>query len=61
MDVGWTDAGPDLSEEGRRHRDVHRPLGRPPSEGLTIGAGANGLHEVLKSLQKAKGSGTSAG
>jgi hypothetical protein len=29
--------------------------------GLTLGAGANGLHEVLKSLQKAKGSGTSAG
>ena len=29
--------------------------------GMTLGAGANGLHEVLKSLQKAKGSGTSAG
>jgi hypothetical protein len=29
--------------------------------GLVIGAGANGLHEVIKSLQKAKGSGTSAG
>jgi len=29
--------------------------------GLTIGAGANGLHQVLKSLQKAKGSGTTAG
>ena len=29
--------------------------------GLTLGAGAKGLHEVLKSLQKAKGSGTSAG
>jgi hypothetical protein len=29
--------------------------------GLAVGAGANGLHEVLKSLQKAKGSGTPAG
>jgi hypothetical protein len=29
--------------------------------GLVIGAGANGLHEVLKSIQKAKGSGTPAG
>ncbi len=29
--------------------------------GTAIGAGAKGLHEVLKSLQKAKGSGTSAG
>jgi hypothetical protein len=29
--------------------------------GLTLGAGANGLHQVLKSLQKAKGSGTTAG
>lgn len=29
--------------------------------GLVIGAGANGLHEVVKSLQKAKGSGTEAG
>ncbi len=29
--------------------------------GMTVGAGANGLHEVLKSLQKAKGSGTAAG
>jgi hypothetical protein len=29
--------------------------------GVTIGAGAKGLHEVIKSLQKAKGSGTTAG
>jgi hypothetical protein len=29
--------------------------------GLALGGGANGLHQVLKSLQKAKGSGTSAG
>jgi hypothetical protein len=29
--------------------------------GVAIGAGAKGLHEVLKSLQKAKGSGTTAG
>ena len=29
--------------------------------GIAIGAGAKGLHEVLKSLQKAKGSGTTAG
>jgi hypothetical protein len=29
--------------------------------GLVIGAGANGLHEVLKSIQKAKGSGTPPG
>ena len=29
--------------------------------GLTVGGGAKGLHEVLKSLQKAKGSGTSPG
>jgi hypothetical protein len=29
--------------------------------GLVLGGGAKGLHEVLKSLQKAKGSGTSAG
>ena len=29
--------------------------------GLVIGAGANGLHEVLKSIQKAKGSGSAAG
>jgi hypothetical protein len=29
--------------------------------GITIGGGAKGLHEVLKSLQKAKGSGTSPG
>ena len=29
--------------------------------GLTLGGGANGLHQVLKSLQKAKGSGTTAG
>jgi len=29
--------------------------------GLAIGGGAKGLHEVLKSLQKAKGSGTTPG
>jgi hypothetical protein len=29
--------------------------------GVAIGGGATGLHEVLKSLQKAKGSGTTAG
>jgi hypothetical protein len=29
--------------------------------GVAIGGGAKGLHEVLKSLQKAKGSGTSVG
>jgi hypothetical protein len=29
--------------------------------GLVVGGGANGLHQVLKSLQKAKGSGTSPG
>jgi hypothetical protein len=29
--------------------------------GLAVGAGANGLHEIAKSLQKAKGSGTPAG
>jgi hypothetical protein len=29
--------------------------------GLVIGAGATGLHEVLKSISKAKGSGTPAG
>ena len=29
--------------------------------GLALGGGSNGLHQVLKSLQKAKGSGTSAG
>jgi hypothetical protein len=29
--------------------------------GVTIGAGAKGLHEIIKSLQKAKGSGTTAG
>jgi hypothetical protein len=29
--------------------------------GLTLGGGANGLHQVLKSLQKAKGSGATAG
>ena len=29
--------------------------------GLVIGAGANGLHEVVKSIQKAKGSGTAGG
>ena len=29
--------------------------------GVALGGGAKGLHEVLKSLQKAKGSGTTAG
>ena len=29
--------------------------------GLAVGGGANGLHQVLKSLEKAKGSGTPAG
>ena len=29
--------------------------------GLVVGGGANGLHQVIKSLQKAKGSGTSPG
>ncbi len=29
--------------------------------GLALGGGASGLHQVLKSLEKAKGSGTSAG
>jgi hypothetical protein len=29
--------------------------------GLTVGGGATGLHQVLKSLQKAKGSGTTPG
>ena len=29
--------------------------------GLAIGGGAKGLHEGLKSLQKAKGSGTTPG
>jgi hypothetical protein len=29
--------------------------------GLVLGGGANGLHQILKSLQKAKGSGTTGG